>query len=98
LELPERVRLGFITYDILIVDEPIGEGLVGEIDYHEGLIKISKHLSKPMQKWTLYHGLTHALLMKMGYKEADKVVLDERFVDAFGVVLGELVEDLTEKG
>ena len=97
MELPERVKLGFITYDILIVDEPLEDNRVGEIDYHEGLIKISKYLSKPMQKWTLYHELTHALLMKMGYKDADEVVLDERFVDAFGVVLGELVEDLTKK-
>ena len=98
MEIPDKVQLGFITYNIIRVDNSLNGDRIGEIDYHNAEIKIDNNTAEDMQKWTFYHELVHAMLLKMGYKGEDEVVLDERFIDAFAVVLGELVEGLVEDG
>ena len=94
MKIPDTVRIGLITYKVEIHDEPLEGDRIGEIDYHNATIKLSKFTAEDVQKWTFYHELTHALFMKLGYHGDDKITLDERFVDAFGCALGELVDDL----
>lgn len=87
--------MGGITYTIEYSDKLIRESRVGEIDYHDAVIRICKSTAPDVQAWTFFHELVHAMLMTLGYHPDDEAVLDERFVDSFASVLGCVLEELT---
>jgi Zn-dependent peptidase ImmA (M78 family) len=93
-KIPEKIRVGGITYTVEYSDQLIRESRVGEIDYHDAVIRICKSTAPDVQSWTFFHELVHSMLMTLGYKGEDEIVLDERFVDSFASVLGCVVEEL----
>lgn len=94
-KIPEKIRVGGITYTVEYSDQLIRESRVGEIDYHDAVIRICKSTAPDVQAWTFFHEVVHAMLMTLGYHPDDEAVLDERFVDSFASVLGCVLEELT---
>ena len=94
-KIPDRIRVGGITYTVEYSDKLIRESRVGEIDYHDAVIRICKSTAADVQCWTFFHELVHAMLMTLGYHPDDEATLDERFVDSFASVLGCVLEELT---
>ena len=94
-KIPDKIRVGGITYQVEYSDKLIRESRVGEIDYHDAVIRICKSTAPDVQAWTFWHEIVHAMLMTLGYHPDDEAVLDERFVDSFASVMGCVLEELT---
>lgn len=97
MKIPEKIKVGGITYDIQICDPEsleLQSTTIGHIWYQKQLIAISEALKDDLKAQTLCHELIHAISMAMGYNEGDEVKLDESFIDAFASYLHQVIDQL----
>ena len=53
----------------------------GEIDFKQAKIKINKDMAESIKEETLFHEITHGILVHLGYNEYNQ---NEQFVQALG--------------
>jgi hypothetical protein len=76
--LPKQVKVGGLTYNINLVDEPMESGEEpAAVFFHKQEIRIKNGLTKGVQELCLMHELMHLVFYHIGYyPENDEEVID----------------------
>lgn len=83
MEIPSKVRIGSIDYDVELTDEILvlnAQQSLGIIDYDNTKIKIANNLqSKQKQEQTFLHEVVHAITreFKIDFTEDEETVVDK---------------------
>ena len=76
MKIPDKVKIGGLTYDVEIIDTPLTPKNQGEIDYHNLQIKLLSIKPKIMQR-TFLHEVLHGIFDNLGYYDVDEKKVDE---------------------
>jgi hypothetical protein len=91
MKIPEKVKIGGITYDVIAVNKPdkTDKNIDGNIVYSSGIINISNGFDEceDYKKEVLIHEITHGIL---NFLNIDK---DEDFVEKFSKSLYMVIVD-----
>lgn len=98
MEIPNKVRIGSVDYEVIIKDETIVLDAVqckGKIDYDYHEINIDSSVQdKQGQEQTFLHELIHGIVRErnLDFKNAD----DETIVDGLAIGLHQVIRDNPE--
>lgn len=90
--IPARLKIGPLTYEVLIVPEHELRGvvpdkdLVGEISYNHGIIRVSSALCKQAQEQTLWHEILHGIMQNAGKSDHSEEIIDLLATGIMGVL------------
>lgn len=93
MKIPNRIKVGGITYQILI--EPIersesGNLLLGQTNNIDNTIRINSKSAPERQQQTFFHELMHAVAFESSNTE---LYDDERTIDSVGLMLYQVFMD-----
>ena len=74
--LPESIRIGWQTFDVVETTSLTGDGLAGEIRYMENVIRMMPGLGKDFALGVLVHEIVHGVLYAAGIREHDEQLVD----------------------
>lgn len=79
MKIPERVKIGGVTYDVLRKVERIkyGPDYIANIVYGSGSIELGKFDSEQMEQRTFLHEVIHGIFNHLGYIKHDEKRIDE---------------------
>lgn len=93
MKIPESVRIGGVEYEVLENQHFLNDGqnlLLGEIDYHDSIIKLSDMTQGHQMKCiTLLHEILHGIRYHAGLKIED----EESVVDMFARGIYQVLQD-----
>ncbi|WP_185903784.1 hypothetical protein [Hathewaya massiliensis] len=98
MNIPEKVRIGSMDYDVKLTDETLvlnGRECLGVIDYDNTEIKISKSIqSNQKQEQTFLHELMHGIIRErnLDLQNSD----EETIVDEIATGLHQVIRDNQE--
>lgn len=98
MNVPEKVRIGSVDYDIVLTDENLvcnGHESYGWIDYNYHLIKINKNIQDNQgQEKTFLHELIHGIVRErsLDVENSDEEVI----VDEIAAGLHQIIRDNPE--
>ena len=90
MTLPKQVKVGGLTYDIRLVDEPMENGEEpAAVFFHKQEIRIKNNLTQGMKELCLIHELMHIVFYHVGYYPDN----DEEVIDRLSKTLYQVMVD-----
>jgi len=86
MNIPKSVKVGGVTYDVKIVDNPMGDQ-VGETNFRDAVIYIAKSKSQDFMNETFIHELVHTIYANAGYAEVDELTVEGIAQSLYGVIV-----------
>lgn len=83
LLLPDRIRIGWVNYNIVADVDLNLEGASGQIRYLKDEIALMPNLAAQAQLFVLWHEIAHGILMAAGIEEHDEQMIN---VLAHGII------------
>jgi hypothetical protein len=78
MRIPKTLKIGGHIYTVEVVDRLVsGINYVGEIDYNNNKISISKNQDVNRQHQTFLHEVIHGIYNNLGYTDHDEKQVDE---------------------
>lgn len=89
MSIPSSVKVAGINYEVTKVEGILERfSVLGQVNYHKGLIELDNSLSQDRQEQTFVHELLHATFKEAGYDEQD-----EGMIDRVSMVLYQVLKD-----
>lgn len=89
MNIPNQLKIGGITYDVIYPIKMREDDLMAEISYLEGTIEINPRLKRDIKEQMFIHEMVHGILNCIGSDLRD----DERFVDGFGQIFYQVLKE-----
>ena len=90
MTLPKQIKVGGLTYDINLVEEPMETGEEpAAVFYHKQEIRIKDSLPQGMLELCLMHELMHIIFYHIGYYPDN----DEEIIDRISKTLYQVMVD-----
>lgn len=87
--IPQTIKVAGMEYYTSESFDLISQyGLLGQINYHKGIIELEHNLSQSRKEQVYIHEVTHGIFREAGYEEQD-----EEMIDRVSMVLYQVLKD-----
>jgi len=83
MQVPDKIRIGWVNYDVISDVNLNLEGASGQIRYLKDEIALMPNLAPQAQCFVLWHEIAHGILMAAGVEEHDEQTIN---VLAHGII------------